>query len=175
MRKSKEEVFLEKMERQAVKDREKAEKAALKLAREEEKRAAKALAQAEKLKPEPTEEELVHRYVNRTIKNSQYHGRVNTEQFQGLEYDKTVSKNLWLDTDFFFSVVFQSRRQKLEFLEKWEQIHDSIDIDIPNRLQIVNGLKLAKALGIELKKEESREYPLPELELLPFILDNEKT
>lgn len=128
--------------------------------------------------PEPTEEELVKKYVNRVIKNQQYHGRINSENFTGLEYEKSVSKNLWLDTDFYFSVVFQSRAQKFEFLEKWEQSHSAIENEADDsikRMMIVNGLLLAKALGIQLKEEFSKDYPTASLDTMPFVLDDINT
>lgn len=141
--------------------------------REQKRQAVEAKKAAKKPKPVVSEQDLVHRYVNRTISNARYHGRIDKDKFEGMGYEKSVSKNLWLDTDFFFSVVFQSREQKWEFLEKWEAIHGSFEDDIvPPKIQIVNGLKLAKALGIELKLETVKNYPTGNIDLLPFILDN---
>ena len=117
-KRSKEEVFLDKL----AKEEAKAGRLAAKAIRDEQLRIEK----ENKSKPEPTEEELVKRYVNKTIKNSMYHGRVDTKKFENLDSGKTVSKNLWMDFGFYFSVVFQSSRQKLEFLEKWEQIHPGL-------------------------------------------------
>lgn len=185
-RRTPEEIFLQKLEsslkaagikeeRLLQKSRIIAEKKAKKeqrLAEQAEKKRLKELAKIEKQKPKPTEEELVRRYVNRTIRNAQYHGRVSDEKYNGLGYDKPVSKNIWLDTDFYFSVVFQSKRQKLEFMEKWEQMHPAVDTDLPSKIQILNGLKLAKALGIELQLEESKPYPTGNIDLFPFIMDN---
>lgn len=180
MKLSKEEIYLRKMEREnlrimrnAEKERLKEERMLKKAERLAEKLKLEAEKQARKEEDETPEEVLVHRYVNRVIRNSQYHGRVDPEKYKGLVYDKTISKDLWLDTDFFFSVVFQSRRQKLEFMEKWTQMHTAVDTEIPGRLQIVNGLKLAKALGIELSPETSMEYPTGQMDLLPFIMDFE--
>lgn len=119
--------------------------------------------------PEPTESELVHRYVNRTIKNEMYHGRVDKQKFQGLDHTHTVSKNLWMDKDFYFSVVFQSSDQKMEFLRQLKAPVESDDI-----CQIVNGLKLAEMLGIKLKLETTKAYPTGNLDLLEFVLDNEQ-
>lgn len=125
------------------------------------------------VKPEPTEEELVKKYANRVIKNQIYHGRVDESKFKGMEHH-TVSKNLWMDTNFFFSVVFQNEEQKNEFIWQIVERH-RINIDgIPkSRVQIINGLELAKALGIELKPAKTREYPTGNIDLMPFVLDNE--
>ena len=116
---SPEEIFLKKL---ASEEKKSAENQAKLLAREErerlkaEKDAIKAIPKTPK--PQPTEEELVKRYTNRTIKNQQYHNRVDSTKYAGLEHH-TNTKTLWLDYDYFFSVVFQSRRQKFEFFEKY--------------------------------------------------------
>lgn len=162
MKKSKEEVFLEKLAKQEKKEI-KAESRELQRLENEKLKESKATP--------PTEAELVLRYANRVIKNQQYHGRVDTEKFDNLEY-KTNTKTLFLDVDFFFSVVFQSSRQKYEFMEKWEQMHSAVDSEF-SKIQIVNGLKLATALGIDLKLETSREYPTGNLDLMSFVLDEE--
>ncbi len=154
----------EKQKRKQERELKKQEKLALKLEKQN------------KVKSEPTESELVHKYVNRIIKNQQYHGRIDTDKFQGLEYEKTVSKNLWLDTNFYFSVVFQSTRQKMEFLEKWEAFSDKLvgeSMSSISKLQIINGLKLAKALNIELQEETTRPYPTGNIDLMPFCLDDQ--
>lgn len=107
--------------------------------------------------------------MNRVIKNQIYHGRIDSSKFKGLEHTHSVSKNLWMDTDFFFSVVFQSAEQKYEFLQKLKVLVEKND-----QVQIVNGLELAKHLGISLKSETTKEYPTGNLDLMPFILDNEQ-
>jgi len=119
-----------------------------------------------------SEEELVKKYANRVIKNQVYHGRVDQNKFQGLEHDRSVSKNLWLDTDFFFSVVFQSSDQKYIFLEALAEKFN-LDIGEEGGIQIVNGLILAKALNIELKLETTKPYPAGNIDLMPFVLDEE--
>lgn len=168
LRRTKEEVFLDKLAKK--------ENLEAKIALRQEKQAKKLAAQELKKKPEPTEEELVKKYVNKVIRNQQYHGRVDTDKFSGLEY-KAASKNLFLDTDFYFSVVFQSRAQRFEFLEKWEKIHESLvgaPLEDIQSFKIINGLKLAEALGIELTKETTNDYPTAQIDLLPFVLDSEK-
>lgn len=151
----------EKLIRQAEREQKKAEREIIKATLKEK-------------KPEPTEAELVRKYTNRVIKNQIYHGRVDNEQFKGLEHDRTVSKNLWMDTDFFFSVVFQSSEQKCEFLKKvMQKFEGTIEPDENYSIQILNGLDLAKCMGIELKPETTKEYPTGNLDLMPFCLDNE--
>lgn len=139
----------------------------------------KAEKEAQKLlkknKPKPTETELVHRYVNRVIKNSMYHGRVDTEKFKGLEHTHSVSKNLWMDTDFFFSVVFQSSTQKRKFLEQLLSKFEGLkEPDEEYNIQIINGLELAKLMGIKLDPETTKEYPTGNIELMPMVLDGEE-
>lgn len=121
-------------------------------------------------KEKPSEGELVKKYVNRVIKNQIYHGRVDTQKFEGMEHTHTVSKNLWMDTDFYFSVVFQSSEQKYEFIKAvgWP-------VEDPDgQVQIVNGLALAKKMGVTLKLETTKPFPTGNLDLMPFVLDNEK-
>lgn len=120
-----------------------------------------------KPKDQPSEAELVKKYVNRVIMNQIYHGRTNG--FSGMEHSHSVNKNLWMDQDFFFSVVFESTQQKEEFLKKARWCAETGD----DQIQIVNGLKLAEAMGITLKRETGREFPHGNLDLMPFVLDNE--
>lgn len=168
---SKEERFIQKLQKEEEKKKRKEDRELKK-----QQKLAEKLEKQNQVKAEPTESELVHKYVNRIIKNQQYHGRIDTEKFAGLEYEKTVSKNLWLDTNFYFSVVFQSAAQKMEFLEKWEAFSDQLvgeSMSSISKLQIVNGLKLAKALNIELKEETTRPYPTGNIDLMPFVLDDQ--
>jgi len=164
-RRSKEEIELEKIEKQKRKEE--------RLRRKKEKEELKAKKKAEREKP-PSERELVHKYVNRIINNQKYHGRVDKEKFKDIAYEKKVNKNLWLDSNFYFSVVFQSAEQKIDFLNKLgvttEEIEEAIYC---GKQSIINGLKFAKKLKIELEEENREEYPLPDLELLPYILDTE--
>ncbi|AFC22560.1 hypothetical protein phi1422_0040 [Bdellovibrio phage phi1422] len=125
-------------------------------------------------KEKPSEQELVRRYANRTIKNALYHGRVDGQKFAGLQHDKTVSKDLWLDTDFYFSVVFQSSEQKYEFLKGLsKRFPNCVTIDEKNRIQIVNGLNLATAFAIPLTKVTTKDFPTGNLDLKSFVLDTE--
>ena len=128
-----------------------------------------ALLKVKTKKAEPTEAELVRKYANRVIRNDQYHGRGKI-----VEYEKSVSKNLWMDQDFFFSVVFQSSEQKREFLKFLiSKFNYSVEDKENYSIQIINGLELAKSMGIELKTEESKDYPTGNLDLMPFVLDPE--
>ncbi len=158
------------IEREGKKNQ-KAEEKIRKQIERENRRAAKSIPFKEKKpKQEASESELVRRYVNRTIKNSEYHGR---STLQGRETKTGANKNLWQDNEFYFSVVFQSLEQKLEFLEKF--LPASVDPELSHRgtIQIVNGLKLAEALGITLKLETRRDYPTADIDLKPFVLDTE--
>jgi hypothetical protein len=60
-----------------------------------------------KIKFVPTEAELVKKYANRVIKNQIDHGRVDASKFAGMEHTHAVNKNLWMDADFYFCVVFE--------------------------------------------------------------------
>jgi hypothetical protein len=122
---------------------------------------------------QPSEAQLVHKYVNQVIGGKVARGHVDT-RFGYTKKDGTVSKECWLDADFFFTVVFESEAQKNLFLEFFQNMFkfELEDFD-DNQIQIINGIKLAKSMGLELKRETSREYPQPALDLLPFVLDNE--
>lgn len=82
----------------------------------------------------------------------------------------------WKDSDFYFSVVFQSAKQKYEFLEFFSKKFglglDSVKSN-DEIIQVVNGIKLAEKIGLDLKVETSPPYPYPNLELKEMALDNE--
>lgn len=83
----------------------------------------------------------------------------------------TTNKDLWLDTDFYFSIVFQSTKQKGQFLEQFfKKFGISVDEKFPN---IMNGPKLAEALGIKLENEKATDFPIGDLALRPFVLDDQ--
>lgn len=160
-RRSKEEVFLAKLE--------KAEEREAKLLEKELKKQLREAKRSEKKAPrerkEPTESELVHRYVRKTMQNQKYHNR-------GIEEYKINTKTLWRDIDFYFSVVFQHSSQRDQFLEALKIV--SPETHAGGSIKIVNGLKFAEALGIKLERIEAKDYPLPNLDLLPNILDDEE-
>ena len=120
-----------------------------------------------------SESQLVHEYVDRVIGGKVARGHVD-DRFAYTRKAGTVNKELWLDTDFFCSIVFQSFEQKYEFLEALAKKTGVIaDLDDASQIQIVNGMDLARRLGIELKRETRAAYPIPDLELRPFIMDDE--
>lgn len=164
-RRSKEEIELEKIAKQKRKEE--------RLRKKKEKEELKAKRKAERENP-PSEKELVHKYVNRIINNQKYHGRIDEEKFKDINYKKKVNKNLWLDQNFYFTAVFQSQEQKHKVLEAIGLTEEQIDeAYYSGKINIINGIELAKKLGIEIELEEREEYPLPELELLPYVLDTE--
>jgi hypothetical protein len=127
-----------------------------------------------KPKQEKTEEQLVHEYTEKVIRGKLSRGHVD-QRFAYTKAETAVNKDMWLDTDFFFSVVFQSADQKYKFLEVMQQMFKfELEDFYGTQVQIVNGLKLANAMGIELKKESTREFPYGELDLRPYVLDDEK-
>lgn len=127
-----------------------------------------------KKKAKKTETEIVQEYVDRIIKGKASRGHTD-KRFDYTKKSDTVNKEMWLDTDFFFSVVFQSSIQKYAFLEA---LHKKLGVTVENfdksQIQIINGLKIAESLGIELKKESALEPPVGNLDLRPYVLDDEK-
>lgn len=171
-KRSKEEIYIanmEKEERKRVRAEKKAEKDKIK-------------AEKKKERDNPVSEEtLVHRYVNRTLNNQRNHGRVDNKKFKDLAYEHKVNKNIWMDNDFYFSMVFESSEQKYKFLEAlgfYEE--DAEEMKLANRnVRIINGLEFANRLkdkGVNIELEEVQaidNYPKPDLALLPYVLDNE--
>lgn len=124
-------------------------------------------------KVEKSEGELVHEYVDRVIRGKLSRGHVD-QRFAYTKADGAVNKDMWMDTDFFFSVVFQSSEQKYKFLEALQQKFGfELEDFFETQVQIVNGLKLAEKMSIELKRESAQEYPYGSLDLRPYVLDDE--
>lgn len=124
-------------------------------------------------KIQKSESELVHEYAEKVIRGKQSRGHVD-KRFGYTESSVAVNKELWLDTDFFCSLVFQSKEQKYEFLNKLcEKFGTKPEYDSDTQIQIINGLKFAEQLGITLKKDEARPYPYGNLDLRPYVMDNE--
>ena len=122
-----------------------------------------------------TEAQIVQRYANRIINNQQYHGRIDESKFPNLKYDKKVNKKIWMDENFYFSVVFQSSEQVVEFLDKLGMTTDEVDQFVEaGSLKIINGLKFAEKLGISLEKIPKSDYPLANIELMPYVLDQQE-
>lgn len=165
----------EKIIRDQQREREKEER---RIAREAEREAKRAAKEAEKLankKPERTEADIVRQYAKIIIDKQRTRGMI-SEKFSELKAQQTINKNLWQDQDFYFSVVFQSRAQKYEFLAfLYEKFGADWTDDGEGMIQIVNGLKLAAGLGLELKPEVAMDYPCGNLELRDFILDKERS
>ena len=157
-RRSKEEILLEKIE----KEKRKQERLEKRKAKQEE------AAQKKLLKNQPkSEADTVSKYAIRVINNQKYHGRTN------LEY-KAASKNIWMDTDFYFSVVFQTKEQKDLFVKEYFN-KLGIKTDYEGGIQIINGMRLAEKIGVKLENAESKDYPLADIDLKDLVLDHEKT
>lgn len=125
-------------------------------------------------KVQKSEAEIATQYANIIMKKQRTRGQLSS-RFSEMETDVTFNKDLWMDTDFYFSVVFQSKRQKIEFLAFLEEkFNIDFEYSDENAIQILNGLKLAKNMGLELKKEVASEYPCGNIELKSFILDEER-
>lgn len=125
-------------------------------------------------KQEKTEAQLVHEYANAVIGKSATRGQT-SDKFEGMKKEGTINKDLWLDTDFFFSVVFQSADQKYKFLEGIRRIFKfEVEQMDESQVQIINGLKLANVMGIPLALETRKPYPCGDLELKEFVLDYEE-
>ena len=123
-------------------------------------------------KVEVSEKDLAQKQAKkmmRDIYRVQRTGKVGAE-------NNVETAHIWRDTDFYFSVVFQTSAQKYEFLEQLskraklgiDQIKSGDEV-----VQIINGIKLAKSLGIELKEYKCNDYVYPDLELAKLILDGE--
>jgi len=120
-----------------------------------------------KRRSQKTEQQLVHEYANQVMDRKASRGHYD-KRFDWHKRDGATNKDLWFDSDFFFSVVFQSEAQKYEFLSKLSWQTDDFE-----QVQIVNGLALAKKLGIDLKPETALPYPYTDLELRDLVLDSD--
>ena len=169
---------MKKLEREAERLIKKTEQEALKAVKRSEREAKKAEREALKAvpkeqKPAPTEAELALKYANTIITNQRNRGQL-TQKFQKFAIKKT-NKDLWLDSDFFFSVVFQSREQKVQFLHA---LALQLGMDVESFFQteytsqIINGLQLADKMNIPLEGEFTKDYPLPNMELRELVLDD---
>lgn len=127
-----------------------------------------------KPKQEKSESQLVHEYVDKVIKGKASRGHTDS-RFDYTKNENAVNKDLWLDTDFFFSIVFGSEAQKYDFLKGLQKLYKfEIEGFEESQVQIVNGYLLAKEMGIELKDEVALDYPLGPMDLRPFVLDDEE-
>lgn len=119
-----------------------------------------------------SESEIVKDYALKVIHGKMVRGHAD-QRFGFTKTAQTNNKDLWLDTDFYFSVVFQSTKQKNDFIEQLVKKFQ-VPVDEDDKVQIINGLKLAEKLGIKLENEKNKEFPQGDLDLRPFCLDNEK-
>lgn len=79
-----------------------------------------------------------------------------------------------MDQDFWCHFVFQSAKQKYDFMEFLEEKFGFEFDEMPgHQIQIANGLRLGRLMGATLKEEKADSYPFPNLDLLPLVLDNE--
>ena len=122
-------------------------------------------------KSEKSEEQLVKDYVSRVIGGKVSRGHVD-QRFDYTKKKSSVNKDMWIDYDFFFSVVFQSSEQKYQFLDFMREKF-GIEVTQDDNCQIINGLKFAEKVGLKLKKESTKDFPYGDIELRPFILDDE--
>lgn len=124
-------------------------------------------------KVQKTEAEIARQYAEMMISKHRTRGMI-TDKFADLKATDKANKDLWMDTDFFFSVVFQSREQKYQFIEF---LCAEFDIEFEfygeKTIQIINGLILAKAMKCELKKEVAADFPTGNIDLKDFVLDEE--
>lgn len=85
--------------------------------------------------------------------------------------------DIWKDSDFFFSVVFQSSAQKYTFLEEFSRKF-GLGIDTVKSgdevVQILNGLELASKIGVRLTPEKPGSTPYANLELAALVMDDQK-
>lgn len=119
-------------------------------------------------KPKPSESELVHKYAKDIIHRHMSRGM----EGRILKSENTPNKDVWQDSQFYFSVVFQSSEQKYEFLDAFVKKY-GLKVEGDQQIEIVNGIKLANACGIPVKTVKSRDFPQADLDLRGFVLDDE--
>lgn len=154
----------------AQKEAEKIIKTAERIEKQARRKLEKELEKAEKTpKPQKSEAELVRQYANIIMAKQRTRGMI-ADKFQDMKGQKP-NKDLWQDSDFFFSVVFQSKDQKYQFLERLEEMFPLNANDRGDTIQIINGIRLAESMGIELRKEIANDYPTGNIELRDLILD----
>lgn len=126
-------------------------------------------------KQTPTEIELAHKQAEKMLRDMT---RLQNTQAKSPD-QKSVREGVdqWKDTDFYFSVVFQSSTQKYTFLEFLSKKF-GLGIDDAKSenhvIQVVNGLIFAEKIGLKLVGEKTGNYPYPDLELKELALDGEE-
>jgi len=141
----------------------------------DEKKKAKKVKTPKRPKVIKSEEQLVKEYADKIINGKIARGHYDKRFDWHKRNEGNTNKDLWLDTDFFFSVVFQSSEQKYQFLKQFcEKFNIKVETSEDEKIEIVNGVKLAQNLDIAIRKESMLEYPYGDIDLRPFVLDNEK-
>lgn len=126
-------------------------------------------------KPAPSELELLQKQADRMLRDM--NRLQNTQSASGDQKKERSAVDIWKDTDFYFSVVFQSSAQKYQFLEQFSKKFGLGIDNIRNEdevFSIVNGILLAKILGFKLDLEKAPAYVYPNLELKELSLDGEE-
>jgi DNA polymerase III epsilon subunit-like protein len=122
-------------------------------------------------KVKKSEKDIVLSYADKVIGGKVSRGHVD-KRFEFTKKEGTVNKELWLDNDFYFSVVFQSSDQKYQFLDFLAE-KLKLEIEKDEQVSIVNGMKFAEALNVPIKKEVANSFPYGNIDLLPLVLDAE--
>jgi hypothetical protein len=122
----------------------------------------------------PSEMQLVERQAAKMLKDMERVQATNSKSRD--QKTEKSSVDIFKDSDFYFSVVFQTSTQKYQFLQSFSKmfqlgIEEILSDD--QVIQIINGMKLAKNLKIDLKQEGIKPYPYADLELAQLALDNE--
>lgn len=130
----------------------------------------------EKKQPKPREErteaQIVAAYAKKIMEKAKSRNMMPKTHTDMVEF--TPSKDIWQDKDFYFSVVFQSSAQKAKFLAfLGEKFNLTTSSEFEGSPQIINGLSLAKSMGLELKPERSEDFPLANMDLKDIILDRD--
>lgn len=127
-----------------------------------------------KKKEKTSEEQLVKKYVNQVIANQKSNNMIRGDRLEKYKSKKKSNNTLKMDDDFYFTVVFQSEKQKTAFLNHVKFYEEEVKEVGVKPIRVVNGIELARRMGCDLEMEEPvNEYPLPDLDLMPYVLDNE--
>lgn len=127
---------------------------------------------APKPREERTEAQIVAAYAKKIMEKAKSRNQMPKTHRDMVEF--TPSKDIWQDKDFYFSVVFQSSAQKHQFLAfLGEKFGITTDSPFEGSPRIINGLVLAKNMGLELRPENTEEFPLANMDLKDIILDSD--
>lgn len=135
-------------------------------------KAAKKEKAPKKPREERTEAQIVAAYAKKIMEKAKSRNQMPKTHKDMVEF--TPSKDIWQDKDFYFSVVFQSAAQKHKFLAfLGEKFNISTETNFEGSPRIVNGLVLAKNMGLEIPLERTEEFPLANMDLKDIILDDD--